>query len=112
MKRQRLTRAMALAILLSACRSRDTPAPEASASPDSDPGPATAAQAEPGAGGHDPGLVSGYQVSTEELRRATFLKTAVLIHPAGADDAMAALFGETGVRFGRLEAAERFGQYS
>jgi hypothetical protein len=56
--------------------------------------------------------LSEYEVSLEELRRATFLKTAVLIHPAGADDAIAALFDDTGVRFGRLEGAERFGQYS
>jgi hypothetical protein len=101
-------------VVLSACRSGKAPAPEPSAAaPERGSTPAAVAEGE-AEGGALPtlGLVDGYAVSDEELRRATSLTQAVLILPASADDPMATAFRETGVRFARLQRDERFGQYA
>jgi len=106
-------RALSLAVLLHACRSQKAPAPAPSAAaPDREPTQAVVPGGGLGAGGRPLDLVDGYEVSQEELRRATYLTRAVLILPTSANDAMATLFSETGIRFARLEGDERFGQYS
>jgi hypothetical protein len=106
-------RALLLVVLLHACRSQKAPAPDPSAAgPEPDRTQAVVPGGGVGAGGRPLDLVDGYEVSQEEVRRVTHLTRAVLIVPMSANDAMATLFSETGIRFARLEGDERFGQYS
>ena len=56
--------------------------------------------------------VGTYDIADDALRRATYLTRAVLVRPLATDDALAKAFDETGLRFARLEADERFGQYA
>ncbi len=102
---------LCLAVFLQGCRSRDAPAsaPEtpAPAIADAAPFPALPEVAPQAAA-----PVGTYDIADGELRRATYLTRAILVRPVGADEAMARAFDESGLRFARLEADERFGQYS
>lgn len=104
--------AVLLVALLHGCRSREAPAPEPAATPGSTDAAGAVAQNDR-ARVADAGTAGGYDVSDEEVRRATYLTRAALMRPgAAADDPVAILFGESGVRFARLGGDERFGQYA
>jgi hypothetical protein len=104
-----VVRVLFLAVLAPGCRSQDAPAPEGP--------PAASAEATPlpvlrDAPPRADAASRGYDIGDDELRRASYLTRAVLVQPLGASDTMALAFDESGVRFARLEADERFGQYS
>lgn len=104
--------ALLLVALLHGCRTREMPPPEPAAAPGSTQAARVVAQ-DDGARVADPGAAGGYDVSDEEVRRATHLTRATLMRPgAAADDPVAIDFGESGVRFARLDGDERFGQYA
>lgn len=107
-------RTVSLVVLLHACRLHEAPGPAPSAgSPERDSASVAVVEGEAEGGGPAAlDLGDAYPVSDEELRRATSLAQAALILPASADDAVASVFGESGVRFARLQSDERFGQYS
>ena len=106
-----VVRVLCLAVLAQACRSRVAPAsdPEAPAAAGAE---ATPAPAPPDVAPQAAAPVETYEIAESELRRVTYLTRAVLVRPLGAGDAMEKAFDESGLRFARLEADERFGQYS
>lgn len=106
-----VVRVLCLTLLAQGCRSRDAPASDSQA-PVPASADATPAPLLPDVTPQAAAPVGGYDIAEDELRRATYLTRAVLVRPLGADDAMAVAFGESGLRFARLEADERFGQYS